>query len=181
MSHIKEFNTESRKGKHLTEKERYYIEALLKDKARIPHITKLLGRDRRTIEREIKRGQVRFLNSDYSYRLEYCADTAQADYACKAQNKGSSLKTGYDHELAKYIEAQIIEEKRLPDAVIGRIKTRGMKFKTNICTVNYMWNSWITQQSYPQIPHVLLLWNNSSNIIKKENIYIGERSIVKER
>jgi len=36
--------------------------------------------------------------------------------------------------LAKYIEVQIIEEKRSPDAVIGRIKTRGMKFETSICT-----------------------------------------------
>lgn len=44
------------------------------------------------------------------------------------------MKIGNDHELAKYIEDKIIDEKQSPDAVIGRIKAAGLKFKTSICT-----------------------------------------------
>jgi len=34
----------------------------------------------------------------------------------------------------RYIESKIINEKYSPDAVIGQIKAKGLKFKTSICT-----------------------------------------------
>ena len=47
-----------RKWKHLSEKERYAIEALFKTGHKARQIAQSLNRDRRTIEREIKRGMV---------------------------------------------------------------------------------------------------------------------------
>ena len=47
-----------RKWKHLSEKERYTIEALFKTDHKATQIAQSLNRDRRTIEREIKRGMV---------------------------------------------------------------------------------------------------------------------------
>jgi len=125
---------ETRKNKHLTEKERYSIETLLKEKLTPAEIAKRLDRHPRTIEREIKRGMVRLLNSDLSYRKEYCADTAHRIYLENGKNKGRNLKIGNDHELAKHIEKRIVKDKYAPDAVIGEIKAKGMKFKTSICT-----------------------------------------------
>lgn len=127
-------NTESRKGKHLTERERYQIEVLTKEKMIPKEIAKRLGRHRRTIEREVYRGKVWLLKSDLTYKKEYCADTAQMIYQKNAQNKGPTLKIGHDHKLAQHIENRIINNKYSPDAVIGEIKEKGLVFKTQICT-----------------------------------------------
>lgn len=127
-------NNEDRKGKHLTEIERYKIETLAKEKLKPGEIATRLGRNRRTIERELQLGKVQLVNSLWIARTEYCADVAQRKHNENATNKGPSLKIGYDHELAKHIENKIIKEKYSPDAVIGEIKTKGLKFKTMICT-----------------------------------------------
>jgi len=68
------YTTLDRKNKHLNYRERYSIEILLKEKMTVFEISKRLGRHKRTIEREIAKGTVWLLNSDLSYRREYCAD-----------------------------------------------------------------------------------------------------------
>lgn len=127
-------NLKERKNKHLNERERYKIEILLKEKMKPKDIAKRLGRTTRTIERERKRGTIILLNSDLTYRKEYCADVAQRDYIDLSKNKGPGLKIGKDHKLAKHIEKKIIEDKYSPDAVIGEIKQKNKKFDTTICT-----------------------------------------------
>ena len=127
-------NLKTKKGKHLNERDRYKIEILLKENMKPKDIAKRLGRTKRTIERERKRGTITLLNSDLTYRKEYCADVAQRDYLDLSKNKGPGLKIGKDHKLAKHIEKKIIEDKYSPDAVIGEIKQKNMKFDTTICT-----------------------------------------------
>lgn len=127
-------NPRERKGKHLTEVERYKIETLTKEKLLPREIAERLGRDRRTIERELTLGKVELIDSLWSYRTEYCADVAQRKHEENGTNKGPGLKIGHDHELAKHIENKIIKEKYSPDAVIGEIKAKELKFKRMICT-----------------------------------------------
>lgn len=127
-------NLKERKNKHLNEKERYKIEILLKENMKPSDIAKRVGKATRTIQREIKRGTIMLLNSDLTYRKEYCADVAQNDYIDQAKNKGPGLKIGKDHRLAKHIEKKIIKEKYSPDAVIGEIREKNIQFKTSICT-----------------------------------------------
>ena len=126
--------TTRRHFKHITLRERYQIEILLKEKKRPSEIAKLLGKHKRTIEREIARGTVRMLRHDLTYVDKYCADVAERIYRERAANKGPCLKIGYDHKLANHIEKKIIQEKYAPDAVIGEIRAKGIKFKTSICT-----------------------------------------------
>lgn len=133
MSH-KNYTIEGKKNKHLTERERYTIEILLKEGKRASEISQKLGRHIRTIEREIKKGVVELLNYDLTYKKEYCADRAQAIYMQNSRNKGPDLKIGNDHKLAKYIEDRILNDKYSPDAVIGEIKAKGLDFKKSICT-----------------------------------------------
>jgi transposase, IS30 family len=127
-------NKKSQKWEQLNEKERYQIEILLKEKLTAQEIGKRLGRDRRTIEREISRGKVIQLDSGLREHQRYCADAGQRIHDEKAHNKGRGLKIGHDHKLASYIEQKIGEEKYSPDAIIGEIRAKGIKFNTSICT-----------------------------------------------
>ena len=128
--------TKKKKWKHLSEKERYKIEALFQAGLASAEIARILNppRDRRTIEREIKRGMTLQRNSDLTEKVIYLADVGQRKYVEKASNKGRGLKIGHDHELAKHLEQKIGNEKWSPDAAIGEIKKQGLEFKVSICT-----------------------------------------------
>ena len=132
----KNYTTEKRKWKHLSEKDRYKIEALSQQGLTPAEIGKALvpQRDRRTIERELARGRTLQRNSDLTEKTVYLADVGQRKYDEKAANKGRGLKIGHDHKLAKHIEDKIKNERWSPDAVIGNIKTEGLVFQTSICT-----------------------------------------------
>lgn len=124
----------SKKYKHLSERERYKIEILLKEGLKPFEIANRMGKGIRTIEREKAKGKVKLLNHDLTYREEYCADVGQRIYEENARKKGPGLKIGKDHKLARYIENKIIKDKYSPDAVIGEIKEKRLEFETEICT-----------------------------------------------
>lgn len=127
-------STKMRKFKHITERERYQIEILLKEKKSPTEISKALRYHKRTIEREISRGMVRLLTSELDYKENYCADSSQRKYDENGSHKGAGLKISNDHKLCRHIENRIIKDRYSPDAVIGEIKVKGLKFKTSICT-----------------------------------------------
>ncbi len=127
-------NTRPGKWKQISERERYKIEALLHSGLTPTEISKQLGRDRRTIEREIARGSVIQRDTQWRDTLQYCADAGQRVHDERACNKGRPLKIGHDHKLAAYIEKKIRDEKYSPDAVIGEIRTKNLVFEASICT-----------------------------------------------
>ena len=127
-------STKTQKYKHLNEGDRYRIEALLQGKKSIKEIALILGRDRSTIYREINRGMVSRIQYDLSEKKQYRADVAQRDYVSIGKNKERSLKIGKDTRLEEYIRKKIVKERYSPDAVIGEIKAKGLKFKGMICT-----------------------------------------------
>ena len=141
-----EHNSKKHRGwKQLSERERYKIEALDREGLKAKEIARHLERDRRTIERELLRGRVvqRRENPyasrnpkapDYLEEKRYYADVGQRVREERAANKGRSLKIGCGHDLAQYIEKKIGKEKYSPDAVIGGIREKGLKFSTMICT-----------------------------------------------
>jgi IS30 family transposase len=151
---------ELRKNKHLSERERYAIEILLKEKLKPFEIAQRMGKGTRTIEREIVKGKVRLLNWDLTYREEYCADAGQRIYEENSKNKGPGLKIGKDHKLVKHIENKIIKEKFSPDAVIGEIEEKGLKFETKISTK--------TLYNYIDRGDVFLNLTNKDLPVKKE-------------
>lgn len=151
---------ESRKYKHLSERERYKIEILLKEGLKPFEIAQRMGKGIRTIEKEKAKGKVRLLNHDLSYREEYCADAGQRIYEENARNKGPGLKIGKDHKLVKHIENKIIRENYSPDAVIGEIKEKGLEFETKICTK--------TLYNYIDRGDVFLRLTNKDLPVKKE-------------
>jgi IS30 family transposase len=127
-------STGRRKWKQISERERYKIEALAKAKMRPKEIAAALGWDRRTIERELARGTAIQRDSQWRDKGIYLADAGQRDAAEKAGNKGRGLKIGHDHRLARYLGQKIGEGKYSPDAAIGEIKAKGLKFDVTLCT-----------------------------------------------
>ena len=136
-------NRKSLKWKQLTEQERYKIEGCRDAGIPCGQIAKLLGKSRRTIQRELKKGEVeqkRMNPSNNKYapmyitQIEYKADVAQNKTDERASNKGKNVKIGNDHELAKFIEKKIIENNWSPDAIIGHIDEKKLLFSTKLCT-----------------------------------------------
>jgi len=125
-------NRDRRYGKYLTESDRHKLETMLKLNISRMIIAEHLGKDRRTITREIKRGQVTIVDSLWREKPVYSAEYAQQKYLYNASNKGAALKIGKDHKLAKHIEKKITEDNYSPAAVIGEIKEKNLEFKTSI-------------------------------------------------
>lgn len=130
----KQCTTTKKKWKQLSERERYQIEALDRKKISPGEIGRLLGRDRRTIERELARGKIEQRDYEWRERFCYCADAGQRISVGNAANKGRPVKIGHDHKLARYIEEKIGKEKYSPDAAVGEIKAKGLRFSTELCT-----------------------------------------------
>ena len=136
-------STKKRGWKQISEKERYKIEGYWEEGLTCSKIAILLGKSKRTIEREIKKGMVEQRRSNpsnnkyasmYITQIEYKADVAQNKTEERASNKGKNLKMVNDHELAKFIEKQIIENNWSPDAIIGHINEKKLLFSTKVCT-----------------------------------------------
>jgi transposase, IS30 family len=126
--------TKAKKYTHLSEKERYKIEAMLESKKTEREIAGLLGRDRSTIHREIKRGRVRRIHHDLTEKTKYRANVAQSDYQRKCLNRERGLKIGKDRCLEAYIRQKMTKDRFSPDAIIGQIKAKNLVFRGMICT-----------------------------------------------
>lgn len=131
MGQVK-ISTRNRKNKYLSERERWQIEILRDKKLCGREIARQLGRDHTTINRELKRGMVKQLDWELRDKNVYRADRAQEDYEEKQRNKGRPLKIGKDHELSRYIERKIKEEKYSPGAIAGEIAVKRLKFNTEL-------------------------------------------------
>jgi IS30 family transposase len=129
-------NCSTKKGYvHLKESERFKIEVLLADGKKAAAISRLLKRDKSTIYREIKRGTVmRECWDRLGEEPRYRAHVGQTEHEERGKNKERSLKIGKDKEMEAYIRIWLVEKKFSPDAVIGQIKTDGLKFEGMICT-----------------------------------------------
>lgn len=137
--------TGRKKWRQLSEAERYKIEAMLEAGHTSGEIGRMLGRDRRTVQREIKRGTVIQRRENphvskspkvpfYLDQAVYKADTGQRVSQARASNKGRGLKIGRDHQLAGYLERQIADEGYSPDAALGKIRNEGLHFEVSLCT-----------------------------------------------
>lgn len=125
------YNTNRRKFKQLTYKDRIKIETLYNDQhLNYTQIGDILGKHRTTISRDIKLGLVE-LETSYLPVWKYCAEVAQRKNEENETAKGTNLKIGNDMKLAYFIEKEIKEEKSSPEVVEYKIKQE--KFSTTLC------------------------------------------------
>lgn len=109
-------------GKYLTYEERFYIEKSLKSGDSPKQIAECLGKHFTTIYKEINKGTVTLLNSDLTYRQEYCADAAQRKTIERGHNKGILPKLKEDAALLNRISVLIKERHYSPYAVLQTLK-----------------------------------------------------------
>lgn len=120
-------------GHYITERQRFEIELLLKEKYSIPRIAETLGIKYNTLYKEIMRGTVKQLDYLLAEHYVYKADYAQLVYERSTSNRGRNLKIGSDHRLAAYIETMIREKKYSPEALIRQIENEDLHFDTTLC------------------------------------------------
>lgn len=122
-----------RKGmKHLTEKDRYTLEYMVKSGMKVADIAKELGHSRSTIYRELKRGMVKQVTTELVEVTRYFADVAQRDYDCQKKEKGRYLKVGNDMEFIRFVEQKIGKERYSPVATLLFMKAN-TNIRTKIC------------------------------------------------
>ena len=86
----------SKKWKHLSEKERYAIEALFKSNHNARQIAQSLNRDRRTIQREIKRGMViKVIENPYVSRNPKIPDYLEKKFTRHKKDNKEPIKRNY--------------------------------------------------------------------------------------
>ena len=90
----RDYSTGEKKKKHLTERDRYKIEALIAAKQSTKSISEQIGCSQRTIQRELQRGRVTQLNKGYEFIEVYKAAVGQRIRDDQALNKGRGLKIG---------------------------------------------------------------------------------------
>jgi transposase, IS30 family len=122
----------SRRGKHLTREERVVIERMSRGGIPPRDIAAVLGRHRRTIERELIRGGVEHHDSELRVHRVYSSDRGQDVHDLNATAKGPGLKLASDYEAAEFIRCRIVEGKESPDVVAFRMRQAGMP--SAVCT-----------------------------------------------
>lgn len=133
MEHLN-CTTKRGKYKHLTEKDRYKLEGYLEAHLKIEEIAIKLNKHKATVYREIQRGTVERIGYSLEEYKTYRANVAQNNYDKKVSYRERSLKIGNDKNLEEYIRKRVLKDRLSPDAIIGEIKRKGLKFKRMICT-----------------------------------------------
>lgn len=147
--------TKSAKGKHLNYEKRIKIETLSKIGLKSEAIAAQIGCSGRTVRRELSRGRIELLNSDYTTRIEYSAEIGQQKHDYNATAKGPALKIANDHKLVAYIEHLIIKEKYSPYAAAQKIKEESSRFKAVISyktIYNYIDNDLFPNSTNKHLP-----------------------------
>ena len=122
-----------RRWRHLTLTDRLSIEKWLREEKSVPEIARLLGVNRTTVWREIKRGQYERLDgATWEMKRAYSPDIANGKYRANMAMKGPQLKIGGDFEYACWIERTIMERNCSPGALAGYARQEGRTFPNRV-------------------------------------------------
>jgi len=124
-----------RKGKHLTWGERQSIEAMVKGGIPPAGMASIPGRSLRTIQRELKRGRVKHLDTELLEYDTYSCERAQEDYDFKATAKGLDIKLGRNEAMVNFISERILVHKESPDIIAARMKQMNMPGRVSTKTI----------------------------------------------
>lgn len=119
--------------KHLTYKSRVTIEVLFNQKKSIRQIAEVLNVNYSTIYRELKKGEYKHRNSNYTYRIKYSSDIAHKKYRDNLKLKGLRSKVSRDIRLLNYIKKEI-KNKHSPAVIATNIKNNVLSNYISVCT-----------------------------------------------
>ena len=152
--------------KHLTEKDRYFIEKALKQKQSVNEIAIALGKHRATIYREIKRGLREHRKSlDWSIEKVYCSDSAQEDYQKKKKKTGRKPKLKHDDEFLKYVSYMLQAKRYSLEAICYRAKNKKVCLKT---LYNYIHKGYMKDVTIYHLPYVSHKKKKKIKVVKRK-------------
>ena len=123
-----------KKYKHLNYVEKTQIERWYNiEKKQCSEIAKLLNKNVRTIQREIKRGLVENLTTLLEIKYVYSADVSEQKYRYNMTAKRPNVKLDTNYKLVEYIENGIKKERKSPEILIEEIKKKKEEFGTIVC------------------------------------------------
>lgn len=150
--------------KHLTIKDRFYIEKALKNKVPVSQIAKTLGFDRSTIYKEIKRGKFPRKMNDWSIKEEYAHDVGQRKHDELSHNKGAKKKLAPDNEYLQQISEWILKKKYSPEAAAYRVKDKKCCVKT---LYNYIHAGYVPGVEITSLPYARKKKKKKTDTVKR--------------
>lgn len=163
---------QSRNGRHLSPDDRVSIEYYLKLHYSYSKIAAILGCNRSTISREVKRGQVEQLNghSWEMYKI-YSADYAQKDANYKATAKGRPEKIGKRFDYLTALESYVLDDYS-PAAAIAAVYHDGKITDIKITAATfykYLRRNYFKRIRYSNLPRGALKRNKGKTVKIRTN------------
>jgi IS30 family transposase len=125
-----------KKHKHILEKDRIIIEAMLNAGQEKSAIITVIGCSAKTLDREIKRGTWECLiGKTYETVKKYSWDVAQRKHDENGKNKGRYAKINDMPELRKFVETQIKKHNYSPEAALMKAKENGFNVEISVKTL----------------------------------------------
>lgn len=150
--------------KQMQEKDRYTIEKMLKMKVPVSQIAQLLGRNRSTVYREIKKGRCTQLTKNWQSVDIYLSDVGQRKHDTLAKNKGSKKKLSADDTFLKDVSYWIIKQKYSPEAALYKIAGKKLCAKS---VYNYIHAGYIKGVTVELLPYAKSLKKKKSKVVKR--------------
>ena len=168
----KEQGREKMGKKHLTEKDRYAIQKMLKKKMKVKEIAEILGFSKVTIYAEIKRGTVEQLDSNLKVYYCYLADAGQSERNKKKKNMGRPHKLKKDDDIFDDFRYWVVEKKYSPEAFRYKTGHKEVCVKT---LYNYVHEGYVDGVELNNLPYATKKKKKKTPVAKKK--YSSGKSI----
>ena len=158
--------------KHLTEKDRYALEKMLKKGMRVKEIAKILDFSLVTIYAEKKRGTIEQLDSNLNKYFIYLADAGQLEREKKKEHMGRPKKLKEDDEMLKEFRHYVIDMKFSPEAFVCKTGCKKVCVKT---LYNYVHEEYIKGVETNNLPYATKKKKKKNPLAKRK--YSSGKSI----
>ena len=176
------YTTERRKGQHLTDEERYFIQYALKQGMNKNQIAKALGVVYNTVKNEINRGTVQLYNGKVS---RYKAEAGKKEYLEKRRNSARNYHCLEKAGFLEFVVDKVRKNRWSLDACVGYALQSGMFRREEIVCTKTLYN-YVDMGFLPikniDLPEKLRRKKKSSKIRENKRIFgssIEERPVYK--
>lgn len=154
--------------RRFTYQDRLKIEALYNAHMPVKKIAAQIGFHFTCVYKELKLGYYMHKNHDWTYTKKYSADLAQQHSDFNTAGRAKDLKIGNDYKFVEYVEDMILNQKYSPEALLAEIKTKNLKFKTDV-SVRTIYR-YIDNGIFPNLTRKSLPYKGKRKKKKKESI-----------
>lgn len=150
--------------RHMTEKDRYFIEKALKSKMPVKQIADTLGFSRQAIYAEIKKGKTVQLGRLLEPVTVYLSDTGQRVHDNAMAHTGRPKKLLYNDEYLLQIKDWIVNKKYSPWAAAVRIGNNKVCIRT---IYNYIYAGYVNGLNVYNLPYAKPKKKTQKKVVKR--------------